>query len=363
MGFNCGIIGLPNVGKSTLFNALTQTSVAEAANYPFCTIDPNVGCVGVPDERLNKLAELAKSEKIIPTQVEFVDIAGLVKGASKGEGLGNQFLSHIKSTDAIVHVLRCFDDENVTHVDGSIDPIRDLTTIETELMLGDMESLERRIEKVSKKLSSLSEEAKENYNLMQEALSLLEQGSSIRAVNGEQSRFKNLELLSDKPILYVCNVSEDDAVSGNLYTQQVQEYTRAHNLESIIVSAAIESELVSLESKTEKQDFLKSIGLYETGLSKVIKAGYQLLNLVTFFTAGPMESRAWSVLKNSKAPDAAAEIHTDFKRGFICAATISYDDYIACGGEAGAKAAGKIRLEGKDYIVQDGDIMHFRFNV
>lgn len=363
MGFQCGIVGLPNVGKSTLFNALTQTSAAEAANYPFCTIDPNVGRVGVPDARLDVLARLASSAKIIPTQVEFVDIAGLVKGASKGEGLGNQFLGHIRSTDAIVHVLRCFEDENISHVDGSIDPLRDLTTIETELMLSDLESLEKRIERMGKKAHALTDETKAIYALMQEALQILQDGKSMRPKRGERSPFSSLELLSDKPILYVCNVAESDAATGNAYTQKVQEYAVSQGGESIIVSAGIEAEVASLDSAEERQDFLESLGLQSTGLAKVVEKGYAMLDLVSFFTAGPIEARAWSVLRNSKAPDAAAEIHTDFKKGFICAETISYADYVECGGELNAKNAGKMRLEGKDYIVQDGDVMHFRFNV
>lgn len=363
MGFKCGIIGLPNVGKSTLFNALTQTSAAEAANYPFCTIDPNVGCVGVPDDRLQTLAHLAKSEKVIPTQVEFVDIAGLVKGASKGEGLGNQFLSHIRATDAVVHVLRCFEDENVMHVDGSVDPLRDLTTIETELMLADLESLDRRIERVAKKVAQLPEDAREEFALMKEAQALLSDGLSLRSAAGGAARFRALELLSSKPIVYVCNVAEAQATTGNTFTEQVQGYASAHGAEAVIVSASIESEVAGLDSLEERQAFLESLGLPEASLAKVIRAGYRLLDLLTFFTAGPAETRAWSVVRNSTAPDAAAEIHTDFKRGFICAATISYEDYVACGGELGAKNAGKLRLEGKDYIVQDGDVMHFRFNV
>lgn len=363
MGFNCGIVGLPNVGKSTLFNALTQTCIAEAANYPFCTIEPNVGKIGVPDERLEKLAKIGKSQKIIQTQVEFVDIAGLVKGASKGEGLGNQFLGHIKGTDAIIHVLRCFENEDISHVDGSIDPIRDLTTIETELMLADIESLEKRLEKTSKKYSTLSKEGKENCDLMGEALTLLGKGESIRPGKNIISKFKGLDLLSDKPILYVCNVSEADASKGNLYTAAVEKYVKELGLDYTIVSAEIESAITSFESENERMAFLETMGLSETGLSKIIKAGYKLLDLITFFTVGPMEARAWSVLKNSKAPDAAAEIHTDFKRGFICAATINYNDFIEFNGEVGAKNAGKMRLEGKEYIVQDGDIVHFRFNV
>ncbi|MDR0630977.1 MAG: redox-regulated ATPase YchF [Holosporales bacterium] len=360
MGFKCGIVGLPNVGKSTLFNALTQTAAAEAANYPFCTIDPNIGCVGVPDERLDKLASIAKSKKIVPTQVEFVDIAGLVRGASKGEGLGNQFLGHIKSTDAIIHILRCFENEDITHVDGSVDPIRDLSTVETELMLADIESLEKRLTKFNKKPHTLSRESKESYDLMQEALSLLASGTPIHPKQGQKSRFKELELLSDKPVLLVCNVPEQ--VGNNEFSKKVQEYANTNGYEFMTVSCAVEAELASLEPE-ERMDFLHSLGMEETGLAKVIRSGYRLLDLCTFFTAGVEETRAWSVQVNSLAPDAAAEIHTDFKRGFICAETISYGDYVACNGEAGAKAAGKMRLEGKDYVVQDGDVMHFRFNV
>lgn len=362
MGLKCGIVGLPNVGKSTLFNALTQTSAAEAANYPFCTVDPNVGCVGVPDERLDVLAKLAHSKKVIPTQVEFVDIAGLVRGASQGEGLGNQFLGHIRTTDAILHVLRCFQDDDITHVDGTVDPIRDLETIETELMIADMESLERRTERLGKKVQSLPKEAQESYALAQEALKRLQAGESLRPPLGQKSPYESLELLSDKPVLLVCNVGEDEVVSGNAETQKVAAYAKEHHLEMAMISAAIEAEMAAL-SPEDQQEFLQTLGIPEKGLSQVIRKAYSLLNLATFFTAGPEETRAWSFSKGSLAPDAAAEIHTDFKRGFICAATISYDDYVQFGGEAGAKAAGKLRLEGKEYVVQDGDVMHFRFNV
>jgi GTP-binding protein YchF len=362
MGFNCGIVGLPNVGKSTLFNALTQTSAAEAANYPFCTIDPNVGCVGVPDERLQILARIAKSQKIIPTQVEFVDIAGLVRGASKGEGLGNQFLGHIHATDAIVHVLRCFEDTDISHVDGNIDPVRDFTTVETELMLSDMESLEKRIERATKKGQNNTKEMKEQLELMEEALAILQKGDNTNARWGT-GRFNQLNILSDKPVLIVCNVAEHDAILGNNFTEEVKKYAASRNTEVVIISASIEAEIASLSSTEERENFLESLGLAESGLSKVIKAGYKLLNLETFFTVGPMETRAWSIAKNTKAPDAAGEIHTDFKRGFICAETIHYDDYVTCGGELGAKTAGKMRIEGKEYVVCDGDVMHFRFNV
>jgi GTP-binding protein YchF len=308
---------------------------------------------------LEKLSAIAKSKKIIPTQVEFVDIAGLVRGASKGEGLGNQFLGHIKSTDAIIHILRCFQNEDITHVDGSVDPIRDLSTIETELMLADIDSLEKRLAKFNKKPHMLSKDVKDSHDLMQEALSLLASGTSIAPKQGQISRFKGLELLSDKPVLLVCNVPEQ---GDNEYTQKVKEYADANGCEFMTVSCAVEAELASLEPE-ERTEFLHSLGMAETGLSKVIRSGYKLLNLCTFFTAGVEETRAWSVKVNSPAPDAAAEIHTDFKRGFICAETISYDDYVLYSGETGAKAAGKLRLEGKDYIVQDGDVMHFRFNV
>lgn len=362
MGLHCGIVGLPNVGKSTLFNALTQTEAAEAANYPFCTIDPNVGCVGVPDERLYQLAALAQSRKIVPAQVEFVDIAGLVKGASHGEGLGNQFLGHIRSTDALVHVLRCFENDDITHVDGKVDPLRDLATIETELMIADFETLEKRLDKIGRKPHAMTKEVQETYALMQEAIDLLGKGTSLRPRQGQASRFRELELLSDKPMLLVCNVAEEDAAKGNPLSEKVQAYAKEHDLATVVISAAIEAEIASLPPN-EQKEFLEELGLSEPGLARVIREGYRLLNLSTFFTAGPEEARAWSIPAQTLAPDAAAEIHTDFKRGFICAATIAYDDYIACKGEAGAKAAGKLRLEGKEYTVQDGDVMHFRFNV
>lgn len=362
MGLKCGIVGLPNVGKSTLFNALTQTSSAEAANYPFCTVDPNVGCVGVPDERLAVLSKLAHSKKVVPTQVEFVDIAGLVKGASQGEGLGNQFLGHIRSTDAILHVLRCFEDADITHVDGGVAPLRDLETIETELMIADMESLERRTERMGKKVQNLPKDMQETYALAQEALKSLQEGKALRPRHGEKSRFASLELLSDKPVLLVCNVNEADVNRGNDYTRLVEDYAEQHQLEVAIISAAIEAEISTL-GEEDQREFLQTLNIPEKGLSQVIKKAYRLLDLSTFFTAGPEETRAWSFPVGALAPNAASEIHTDFKRGFICAATISYEDYVRYGGEAGAKAAGKLRLEGKDYVVQDGDIMHFRFNV
>ncbi len=362
MGFKCGIVGLPNVGKSTLFNALTATASAEAANYPFCTIEPNVGRVGVPDKRLQDLAQVAKSAKIIPTQLEFVDIAGLVRGASQGEGLGNQFLGHIREVDAIIHVVRCFEDTDITHVEGTIDPLRDIEIIETELMLADLESLEKRIPALDKKIRTKDPIAIAQLPLMERALELLKQGkpaSLMQCTPEEREELKRLQLITTKPILYVCNVAEDQAATGNAFTEIVRE--RGHPL--AIISAAIEAEVSSLDSEEEKHEFLQSLGLNETGLARVIQEGYGLLNLLTFFTIGPKEARAWTVSKGAKAPQAAGEIHTDFERGFICAETISSEDYITCQGEAGAKSTGKLRLEGRDYVVQDGDVFHFRFNV
>ena len=366
MGFNCGIVGLPNVGKSTLFNALTATAAAEAANYPFCTIEPNVGRVGVPDLRLNKLALIASSQKIIPTQLEIVDIAGLVRGASKGEGLGNQFLGHIRSVDAVIHVLRCFENDDITHVDGSVDPIRDLTTIETELMLADLESLERRMQAGAKKAKGGDLEAKALIALMEQAKNHLEQGKPAKTMivsKEDADLFQQIQLLSAKPMLYVCNVSEGEASTGNEWTAKVADYAKNHDARAVVISAAIESEVAGLDNEEDQQEFLQSLGLKETGLKRVIHEGYGLLNLLTFFTVGPKEARAWTTHQGSKAPQAAGVIHTDFERGFICAETISYEDYVACEGEAGAKAAGKLRLEGRDYFVKDGDVFHFRFNV
>lgn len=366
MGFNCGIVGLPNVGKSTLFNALTATAAAEAANYPFCTIEPNTGRVGVPDHRLEMTAKIAGSAKIIPTQLEIVDIAGLVRGASKGEGLGNQFLGHIRAVDAIIHVLRCFENDDITHVDGSVNPVRDLTTIETELMLSDMESLERRVANLAKKVKGNDAEAKAMLPIMEKALKHLQDGKMAKTLElcpDEIPLFKQLQLITAKPILYACNVSEAEAATGNDFTNQVFDYANKNGARAVIVSAAIEAEVAALESEEEQRGFLESLGLRETGLKQIIREGYKLLDLITFFTCGPKEARAWTTFKGAKAPQAAGEIHTDFERGFICAETISYDDYIACQGEAGAKAAGKLRLEGRDYVVQNGDIFHFRFNV
>jgi GTP-binding protein YchF len=362
MGFKCGIVGLPNVGKSTLFNALTATAAAEAANYPFCTIEPNVGRVGVPDPRLQELARLAGSAKIIPTQLEFVDIAGLVRGASRGEGLGNQFLGHIREVDAIVHVVRCFENSDITHVEGDIDPLRDIEVIETELMLADLESLEKRLPALEKKLRVKDSQALVQFPLMERALKLLREGkpaSLVQCAPEEKEELQRLQLITTKPILYVCNVAEEDAVTGNRFTEQV----KAKGNPMALISAAIEAEVSSLESEEEKIEFLQSLGLQETGLARVIREGYALLNLLTFFTIGPKEAHAWTVEKGAKAPQAAGVIHSDFERGFICAETTSYADYVAHQGEQGAKAAGKLRLEGRDYLVQDGDVFHFRFNV
>lgn len=366
MGFKCGIVGLPNVGKSTLFNALTQTAAAQAANYPFCTIEPNLGRVAVPDPRLFKLSELAKSKEVIPTQLTFVDIAGLVRGASKGEGLGNQFLSHIREVDAIVHVLRCFEDDDITHVDGRIDPVADAETVETELMIADMESLEKRLTPLQKRFQSGDKTLKADVELMQGALDLLRDGKPARVLDvskDDRKRFEMLQLLTAKPVLYVCNVAEDDAAEGNEHSATVAEKAAAEGASAIVISAAIESEIAQLTDMEERAMFLEGIGLEETGLDQIINAGYGLLNLLTFFTAGPKESRAWTVRVGAAAPEAAGAIHTDFEKGFIRAETIAYDDYITVGGEQAAKDAGKMRLEGRDYTVQDGDVMHFRFNV
>ena len=365
MGFKCGIVGLPNVGKSTLFNALTQTAAAEAANYPFCTIEPNVGRVSVPDARLDTLAKLAGSAQILPTFLEFVDIAGLVRGASKGEGLGNQFLANIREVDAIVHVLRCFEGE-VTHVEGSVDPIRDAETVETELMLADLDSLERRVGPLEKKAKGGDKEAKTQLDAMQKALVLLREGRPAREAvldEDEVRPFRMLQLMTAKPMLYACNVDEESAAEGNAMSRLVAERAAGIGAACVVISAAIEAEVASLDSAEEKAEFLSSLGLKETGLARVIRAGYALLDLVTFFTVGPKEARAWTVRRNAKAPEAAGVIHTDFEKGFIRAETIAYDDYVRCGGEQGAKDAGRMRLEGKEYLVQDGDVFHFRFNV
>ena len=366
MGFNCGIVGLPNVGKSTLFNALTESAAADAANYPFCTIEPNTGRVAVPDPRLDKLAAIASSAQILPTQLEFVDIAGLVRGASKGEGLGNQFLGNIREVDAIAHVLRCFDDDNITHVDDSIDPIRDAETIDTELMLADLDSLEKRMANMVKKARGNDKDAKAQLAMMEKLYQGLSEGHAARAVpnltEDEQAALPSMQLLTAKPVLYVCNVDEASAATGNALTERVAARAAEEGAAYVIVSAAIESEVIALDAE-EKAEFLADIGLEEAGLARLIRAGYGLLDLLTFFTVGPKEARAWTVRKGATAPNAAGVIHTDFERGFIRAETISYDDYVAFNGEAGAKEAGKLRVEGSDYPVVDGDVFHFRFNV
>jgi GTP-binding protein YchF len=363
MGFSCGIIGLPNVGKSTLFNALTATQTAEAANYPFCTIEPNVGRVAVPDERLEVCARLAKSARIVPTQLEFVDIAGLVRGAAQGQGLGNQFLGHIREVDAIGHVLRCFADDNVVHVEGSVDPVRDAEVVETELMLADLDSLERRVSAAEKRARGGDKEAKALIEIAEPLLAALRDGRPARAAGVPPEQLRPLQLLSGKPVLYIANVDEADAATGNQESRRVATYAAAQGAQAVVISAAIEAELMQLGDAAERRDYLGALGLDEPGLVRVIGAGYRLLDLVTFLTVGPKEARAWTVAHGAKAPQAAGVIHTDFEKGFIRAETISYADFVACGGEQGAKEAGKMRLEGADYVVADGDVMHFRFNV
>ena len=366
MGFRCGIVGLPNVGKSTLFNALTETQAAQAANYPFCTIEPNVGQVAVPDPRLDKIAAIAGSAKIVHTQLSFVDIAGLVKGASAGEGLGNQFLGNIREVDAIVHVLRCFEDDDIQHVANKVDPIADAEVVETELMLSDLESLEKRVENAKRRATAGDKEAKALASVLGQALDLLKDGKPARLVEPndteEERLFENAQLLTAKPVLYVCNVAEEDAAQGNALSEKVFAKAKAEGAQAVVVSAAIEAELVGMEMD-ERREYLSELGLEETGLARVIRAGYDLLGLKTFFTAGPKEARAWTFPDGAKAPQAAGEIHTDFERGFIRAETIAFDDFIALNGESGAKEAGKLRQEGKEYVVQDGDVMLFKFNV
>lgn len=365
MGFNCGIVGLPNVGKSTLFNALTATQAAQAANYPFCTIEPNTGRVAVPDARLDRIAAIGKSAKIIPTQLEFVDIAGLVKGASKGEGLGNQFLGNIRATDAILHVLRCFENGDVTHVEGSVDPVRDAAIISTELMLADLESLEKQIENWRKRAKQGDKEALARVPVMEAAIAVLSAGNPARTLSlspDEKTILDGLQLLTAKPVLYVCNVEEAAAATGNDQSRRVEALAKGEGASCVVISAAIESEVAQLAPE-EQTDYLASMGLTEPGLNKVIREGYGLLGLLTFFTVGPKEARAWTVHKGARAPQAAGVIHTDFERGFIRAETMAHDDFVALGGESACRDAGKLRQEGKDYAVKDGDIFHFKFNV
>ena len=367
MGFKCGIVGLPNVGKSTLFNALTKTAAAQAANYPFCTIEPNTGEVAVPDKRLQQIARIAGSKEIIPTRISFVDIAGLVRGASKGEGLGNQFLANIREVDAIVHVLRCFEDDDITHVEGRIDPVADAETVETELMLSDLDSLERRIVQIRKRASSKDKEATTVLPVMEQALALLQDGKPVRmmldGIAVEDLKILNgLNLLTSKPVLYVCNVAEEDAPTGNEHTRAVDAMAEKQGARTVVISAAIEAEVAQLPDE-EAGEYLAALGLEEPGLDRLISEGYALLSLITYFTAGPKETRAWTVETGSKAPQAAGVIHTDFERGFIRAQTIAFNDYVTLGGEAGAKEAGKARDEGKEYVVQDGDVLLFKFNV
>ncbi|RBO94789.1 redox-regulated ATPase YchF [Pseudochrobactrum asaccharolyticum] len=366
MGFKCGIVGLPNVGKSTLFNALTKTAAAQAANYPFCTIEPNTGEVAVPDSRMRQIADIAGSKELIPTRINFVDIAGLVRGASKGEGLGNQFLANIREVDAIAHVLRCFEDDDITHVEGRIDPVSDAQTVETELMLSDLESLERRIVQIRKRATGKDKEATTVLPMMEEALKLLQNGEPVRMLlkgiaPDDLLILKGLNLLTSKPVLYVCNVAEGDAAKGNEHTEAVAKMAQEQGAQSVIISAAIEAEVSQLPDE-DAQLFLGEMGLEEPGLDRLIRAGYSLLDLITYFTAGPKETRAWTVHRGAKAPQAAGVIHTDFERGFIRAQTIAFNDYVAFKGEVGAKEAGKARDEGKEYVVQDGDVMLFKFN-
>jgi len=363
MGFNCGIVGLPNVGKSTLFNALTATVAAQAANYPFCTIEPNVGRVAVPDKRMTKLAEIGKSIKVVPTSLEFVDIAGLVRGASKGEGLGNQFLANIREVDAIVHVLRCFEDSDVTHVEGSVDPVRDADTVETELMLADLDSLTKRLPALQKRAKTDKLAAAEAA-IIEPIVVALEAGRPARTAipKGEEEAVKRLNLLTSKPVLYVCNVEEAAAATGNAFSARVAEMAAAQGARHVIISAAIEAEVSQLPEE-DRAGFLADLGLEDSGLDRIIRAGYALLGLITYFTVGPKETRAWTIIKGTKAPGAAGVIHGDFERGFIAAETVAFEDYVTYKGESGAREAGKLKIEGKEYVVKDGDVLLFRFNV
>ncbi|MFQ3307710.1 MAG: GTP-binding protein YchF [Candidatus Midichloriaceae bacterium] len=364
MSFKCGIVGLPNVGKSTLFNALTNSDKASAENYPFCTIDPNIGIINVPDNRMQKLAKICDSKKIISSQIEFVDIAGLVKGANKGEGLGNRFLSHIREVDAIVYMVRCFENPDIIHVEGSVDPIRDSEIIETELILSDLESLSKQISSFEKKLKQDKSYANV-IDLAKKILSVLNDGKPVRGMVNEDNsnEIKNFNLLTSKPFFYVCNVEEENVVNGNKYSKMIEDKAKEENVNCIIISAKIEEEIANLNDENDKLEFLKELGIDQGGLDKVVQNGYEILGLKTYFTVGPKEVHAWTFKEGTSAQKAAGIIHTDFEKGFICAETISYDDYISLGGESGAREVGKLRQEGKDYIVQDGDVILFRFNV